>query len=187
MVSTTAVLASALMAIAMPSISSAQQAPPPGCVEAVHGDFDFWVGEWNVYAPDDGPYQGHNSISKTQGGCLISEHWTGASGSTGESMNFYDPLLGAWRQVWVSAGAFIDYSGGLNADGAMVLNGEIAYPGNGVRAPFRGTWTLQADGSVRQHFQQADAQGDWSDWFVGIYVRQENDPRAEEAAAARGP
>tara|TARA_R110002073_G_scaffold6054_6_gene36506 strand:- start:11551 stop:12114 length:564 start_codon:yes stop_codon:yes gene_type:complete len=186
MVSAKTLLASTILALAVPGIVSAQQGPPPGCAEAVHDDFDFWVGSWNVYAPDDGPYQGQNSITRTEGGCLITEHWSGASGSTGESMNFHDPLVGAWRQVWVSASAFIDYTGGLDDDGAMVLNGEIYYPGNGVRATFRGAWTLQDDGSVRQHFEQADAEGNWSDWFIGIYVRQDDDPRAAEAAAARG-
>tara|TARA_R110001606_G_scaffold377951_3_gene537403 strand:+ start:1853 stop:2419 length:567 start_codon:yes stop_codon:yes gene_type:complete len=186
MISARTLLASALLAFAMTPGASAQQTPPQGCNDTMHDDFDFWVGEWNVYAPDDGPYQGHNSITRAQGGCLISERWSGASGSTGESMNFYDPLVGAWRQVWVSPGNFIDYTGGLNADGAMELTGEIHNTGNGVRAPFRGVWTLQEDGSVRQHFQQQGSDGSWSDWFVGIYVRQETDPRAAEAAAARG-
>lgn len=186
MVPAKTLLASGLIALVISPIASARQSPPPGCVEAVHDDFDFWVGGWNVYAPDGGPYQGQNWIVKSQGGCLITEHWTGASGSTGESMNFHDPLVGAWRQLWVSPGNFIDYTGGLNGDGAMELTGEIYYPGTGQRAPFRGVWTLQDDGSVRQHFQQQSAEGEWSDWFIGIYVRQDGDPRAEEAAAARG-
>lgn len=186
MISAKTLLASGLLALTAAPIAGAQQNPPPGCVQDMHDDFDFWVGEWNVYAPDNGPYQGQNSIIKSQGGCLITEHWTGAGGSSGESMNFYDPLVSAWRQVWVSPSSFIDYTGGLNADGAMELTGEIANPVNGRRAPFRGVWTALEDGSVRQHFQQQDAEGEWSDWFVGIYVRQENDPRAEEAAAARG-
>ncbi len=39
--------------------------------------------------------------------------------------------------------------------------------------PFRGTWTLNADGIVTQHMQQGDpASGDWSDWFKGTYVRR---------------
>lgn len=163
----------------------AQPAPPPGCVQDIHDDFDFWVGRWNVYAPDGGPYQGHNVIEIVEGGCLITENWTGASGSTGQSMNFHDPLAGAWRQVWVSRGAFIDYTGGLDENGAMVLEGEIFYPGNGTRAAFRGSWTPLADGTVCQHFQQQGADGEWADWFTGIYVRVEADPRADEAEAAR--
>ncbi|WP_417489331.1 hypothetical protein [Maricaulis sp.] len=186
MITTKMLLASSLMALALPAVAGAQQTPPTGCSEAVHDDFDFWVGQWNVYAPGGGAYQGQNSIVKTHGGCLVTEHWTGAGGSTGQSMNFHDPLVGAWRQVWVSQSSFIDYTGGLNADGAMVLTGEIHNVANGSRAPFTGVWTPLEDGSVRQHFRQSDAEGNWSDWFVGIYVRQENDPRAAEAAAARG-
>lgn len=163
----------------------AQSAPSPGCHGEMHDDFDFWLGEWNVYAPDDGAYQGHNSVSKSQGGCLVTERWNGAGGSTGESLNAYDPLAGAWRQVWVSPDSFIDYTGGLDETGAMVLEGEIFYPGNGTRAAFRGTWTPLADGTVRQHFQQQGEDGEWADWFIGIYVRESEDPRAEEATAAR--
>ena len=76
-----------------------------------------------------------------------------------------------WRQVWVSGAATIDYAGGLDDDGAMALEGEIAYR-NGTTAPFRGVWTLQDDGSVRQHFTQYDAETkQWNDWFIGIYKK----------------
>lgn len=162
------------------------QAPPPACTGDVHDDFDFWVGEWNVYAPDDGPYLGHNSITKHNGGCLIMEHWVGAGGNPGDSINIYDPLTQAWRQVWMSNGWYIDYSGGLNEDGAMVLEGESYTMATETRSAFRGTWTLQADGSVSQFFEQADAEGNLQPVFMGIYVRKDADPRAEEAAAARG-
>lgn len=160
--------------------ANAQDAPsPPSCETMEHNsDFDFWVGEWNVYAPD-GQFAGRNSIRLSQGDCLIEEHWSGASGSTGFSMNFYDPLIGQWRQVWMSAGAYIDYAGGLNADGAMFLEGEIFYHQNGTRFPFRGLWTPNEDGSVTQHFTQYDPETEsWNDWFTGRYVRQETDPDA---------
>lgn len=179
-------LSMTICAALLATSAASAQTPPPACTSDIHDDFDFWVGEWNVYAPDDGPYQGQNIITKVNGGCLILEDWSGASGSTGDSMNYYDPFAQAWRQVWVSAGAVIDYTGGLDETGSMALTGEIFYPANGVRAPFRGSWTPQADGSVRQHFEQQGSNGAWAVWFTGIYVRQENDPRAAEAATARG-
>jgi hypothetical protein len=153
---------------------------PPSCDGLEHrADFDFWVGEWNVYGPD-GQFAGTNSIRKSQGGCLIEEHWSGAGGSTGFSMNYYDPLQESWRQVWMSAGAYIDYTGGLNDDGAMVLEGEIFYQQRSDRFPFRGVWTPNDDGSVTQHFTQYDPDADtWNDWFIGRYVRQEDDPNAQ--------
>jgi len=174
------VLGATLLVLALPIHLDAQEpATPPGCHGPHAGDFDFWVGEWSVYAPDGGALQGHNSITKKHGGCLIAEHWVSAKGSTGDSMNFYDPLTGAWRQVWISPGVFIDYAGGLDAAGAMVLEGEIYYDRTGQRAPFRGTWTPLQDGRVRQHFEQQGPDGNWSDWFIGIYVRKDEDPRDE--------
>ncbi|QNL17954.1 hypothetical protein HXX25_00550 [Hyphobacterium sp. CCMP332] len=163
--------------LALYPATAAAQNPPPGCdsMES-RTDFDFWVGEWNVYGPA-GEFAGTNSIRKTQGGCLIEEHWSGASGSSGFSMNYYDPLQDAWRQVWMSAGAYIDYTGELNGDGAMFLEGGIFYHQNGNRAPFRGLWTPNDDGSVTQHFTQYNAETEsWDVWFTGRYVRQEDDP-----------
>ncbi len=73
-------------------------------------------------------------------------------------------------------GYSIDYTGGLNAAGEMVLTGEI----HGYRAarssPFRGTWSLNADGSVRQFFEQYDAEEEaWKVWFDGKYVPKESE------------
>ncbi len=178
---------SALFALAAsPALA---QAGAPACTGDVHDDFDFWVGEWNVYAPGNeeglGPYVGHNSVERIHGGCLITEHWVNTAGAGGESMNMYDPLIGAWRQVWMSNGWYIDYTGGLNEAGEMVLTGESYTIPTETRTGMRGTWTLQEDGSVRQFFEQQDADGNWQPAFTGIYVREENDPRAVEAETAR--
>lgn len=141
------------------------------CTDDVHRAFDFWIGTWDVFAPD-GAKAGENVITAEENGCLLVERWTGAGGSTGQSYNFYDYALKKWRQVWISPGTTIDYSGGLNADGAMALEGTIAYA-NGTIAPFRGTWTALKDGAVRQHFQQYDAAAKiWDDWFIGIYRKK---------------
>lgn len=151
------------------SFAQSDNAPPP-CQEEVYRAFDFWIGEWEVFNPE-GKRAGHNSITSAEKGCLIIENWKSARGGSGQSYNYYDPGLEKWRQIWVSAGATIDYAGGLNEDGAMVLEGEIAYR-DGRTAPFRGTWTLQEDGSVRQYFQEYDPdKEEWADWFTGIYKK----------------
>lgn len=146
--------------------------PPPPCQDDIHHAFDFWLGNWDVYDPA-GNLAGTNSITSEESGCLLIEHWTNTGGGTGQSYNFYDPGTGQWRQLWVSAGSVIDYSGGLTESGSMRLEGEIRYQGTGAVAPFTGEWTLNEDGSVTQHFrQQATDTGEWSDWFVGRYVKQ---------------
>lgn len=148
----------------------AQPAPPP-CQEAVFHQFDFWTGEWEVFTPQ-GQKAGENSITVEENGCLLVERWNGAGGSTGQSYNFVDLETGKWRQVWVSPGTTIDYSGELNEKGEMVLEGTIGYAG-AASAPFRGVWTPNEDGSVTQHFTQYDPEKKvWNDWFIGVYKRK---------------
>ena len=158
----------ALSANAEGSEDPAPQSPPPPCSADVFRQFDFWVGEWEVFTTDE-QKAGDNVITVEENGCLLVERWTSAQGGTGQSYNYVDLATNKWRQVWVSAGGTIDYSGGLDENGAMALKGEIAYPG-GTTAPFQGVWTLQDDGSVRQHFLQYNAETEeWDDWFIGIY------------------
>lgn len=155
-----------------PVVPTAAAAPAAPCTGQAHHAFDFWIGEWNVFA-QNGQKAGENSISRAEYGCLILEHWTGSNSITGQSYNFLDPATGKWRQVWVSGGAVIDHTGGLTERGSMRLEGTIAYQAGGPALPFRGEWTPNADGSVTQHFEQGDPEtGTWSDWFVGTYVRK---------------
>lgn len=164
-----AALAIGSAGIASPAAAQDASAPPP-CQHEIYRAFDFWLGDWEVFTPD-GKKAGVNKISEKEGGCLLLEEWTSAGGGTGQSYNYYDPGLKKWRQIWVSGASTINYSGGLSEDGEMVLEGEIAYR-NGTTAPFKGTWTLLEDGSVRQHFEQFDAdKKEWNDWFVGIYKK----------------
>jgi len=149
--------------------------PLPAC-ESKKGfsDFDFWLGEWNVYSNDDKrQLQGTNSISKSHKSCLIMENWTSVQGGTGSSMNYYDPVEDRWRQLWVAGGYSIDYTGGLDENGSMVLTGKINYYNTGKSHAFRGKWTPNGDGSVRQLFEQQDTETkEWSVWFDGLYIRQ---------------
>ncbi len=99
--------------------------------------FDFWIGHWEVSGVK-GQVAGTNKIEKAEGGCLLVEHWTGKTGGTGTSMNYFDPAKGKWVQVWVaSAGYSIFIEGGLE-DGKMVLVGHLI-GFKGTSTPFRGT------------------------------------------------
>ena len=169
------VIAAALYVLAAPAQAqetAPQAPPPPPCQGDDYRAFDFWLGDWDVYGRND-QLAGTNSITVQEGGCLLLEEWTSVQGGTGQSYNFYDPGTQEWRQIWVSPGAVIDYAGGLNGEGEMVLEGEIRNHG-GPTAPFRGVWTPNADGSVLQHFEQYDEATDaWQTWFTGLYRRKD--------------
>lgn len=166
----------ATSSVAQETTSDAQTPAKPLCETAEHfNDFDFWVGEWNVYSNDEArTFQGSNSITKHHKNCLIMEQWTSADGSTGSSMNYYDAVEDHWRQLWVAGGYSIDYTGALDADGAMVLVGKINYYSSGKSPAFRGRWSLNADGSVRQFFEQhVPGEDKWTVWFDGLYVKKQ--------------
>jgi hypothetical protein len=157
----------------------APPAPPGGCegYEA-HHQFDFWVGDWNVYGRD-GAFAGQNRISRESSGCLLLERWRSAAGREGSSINFIDPETRRWRQIWVGPNNFIEYDGGLTEIGQMRLDGRIVYfDEHGARGfDFRGIWTPAEDGRVVQHFQQYDDETrSWRDWALLTYVPRDQDP-----------
>ncbi len=165
-----------IAAVLLLSTAAHAQTAPAGCSDSAgFSDFDFWLGEWDVYSNDEQKqYAGHNRISKHYGDCLVLEEWTSASGGGGMSMNFYNSVTDEWRQVWVASGYSIDYTGGLDDDGAMVLEGHLYSYAQNSQAPFRGRWTPQDDGSVIQHFDIYDADNDrWVVWFEGRYEQRD--------------
>lgn len=160
-----------LTLIAVPATGLAQNAAQRPCEEGgPYEQFDFWIGDWDVSTPD-GKKAGVNSIKAIEGHCILLENWMGQGGGTGMSINYYDPSTELWNQLWVSPnGAVIRIAGGMK-DGSMVLDGEIIGP-KGKSQPFRGTWTPNDDGSVRQFFEISNDEGaTWTAWFDGTYVR----------------
>lgn len=172
----TALLLAGLFLVPLETLAQSQIVSPCTRAEGPARDFDFWIGQWNVFPPDGDEPAGTNRISVREGGCLLVEEWQGASGSSGTSLNFHDPRRGAWRQIWQSAPALIELEGGLDEAGRMAMDGTIFYHARGEQFPFRGRWTPREDGTVLQEFWQRGEGGEWSSWFVGEYRRHEPDP-----------
>jgi hypothetical protein len=146
----------------------AQKLPP------LNHDFDFWTGDWEVTNQANGKLAGHNRIELKHGGRVLVENYTTPGAYTGMSLNGYDAAAKRWHQCWMdSTGGVLDLYGGL-ADGKMVLTGETMQPG-GRRQLERITWTPNADGTVRQHWEQSsDAGKTWTTAFDGLYQKKLN-------------
>ena len=132
-------------------------------------DFDFWIGEWDVHLRESDELIAHNTITATQGGhVLVEQYATLDDRFTGTSLSGYDHVTGRWHQCWMDGtGLVLDLYGALVGD-AMVMSGVVE-PGRLERI----TWTPDADGSVRQHWQQSDDEGEtWTDVFDGTYRRR---------------
>lgn len=148
-------------------------APAPAAGQPVEArQFDFWIGEWNVFAHGTTQKIGENKIYPAQGGRVLVENWTDTRGGSGMSINAWDASAGHWQQTWMGKGGNVtNFYGGL-ADGKMVLiaRGKDA---KGQPQLTRGTWTPQPDGSVRQQFENSSDNGKtWASSFDGDYRRK---------------
>ena len=164
------ILLCALAACGGAAPAPAAPSRPSACASGAHlRDFDFWLGRWDVTAA--GKLAGHNEITSEYGGCTLIEHWAGASGGAGGSLNFYDPARKKWREVWIDRdGEIIELEGGL-VGGAMVLEGPHTHADGSINR-MRGTWTPNPDGSVRQLFEEsADDGKTWTVSFDGHYAK----------------
>jgi hypothetical protein len=144
---------------------------PSLCSSPEFHQWDFWLGAWRV-TDQKGVFQGTNEITRAPSGCGLLENWRGAGGGQGMSFNGYDTVRKTWTQLWISPSSFIRLEGRLDEHGVMRMAGTISYSDKELERPFRGNWSLQRDGTVKQEFFEFDPETKvWSEWFTGIYRR----------------
>ncbi|WP_186757156.1 hypothetical protein [Echinicola salinicaeni] len=145
------------------------------CCTQSHFQFDFWLGEWNVY-DTDGKKIGENHIVKLEAGCLVRENWKGKSGVTGSSYNFFDPADSSWNQIWVdNQGNNLKLKGKASSN-SMVLQSEISQSPDGTWQINRITWTVGSDGNIIQLWEVLDKNQEVkSIAFKGIYKKKSAD------------
>ena len=141
------------------------------CSTAIYKQFDFWVGNWNVYNSKN-KLIGKNKIVKMNNACAIQENWSSMVGaSKGTSYNYYNATDKKWHQVWVD-----------NAGGSLVLKGN--YKNNkmvlkstlitGKKGAYYNqiTWFKNSDGTVTQLWELLDKQHTaFNEIFRGTYKK----------------
>ena len=166
-----ALLISLLVLVPARSTPLQAQTPAAACTAGQHRQFDFWIGVWDVHQAG-GKLAGRNTITRAYGGCVIEEHYVGARGYAGGSLNIYDASRDRWHQTWVDNGGLLLELDGAFRDGKMVLDGETVDSAGTVQKQ-RITWEPLPGGKVRQHWQQStDGGGSWSTLFDGTYTRR---------------
>lgn len=146
--------------------------PAPCAADADARRFDFWLGTWDVRTPDGRP-MGRNVITRVAGGCGLQEAWTAGNGSTGTSLNAFNPVTRQWQQFWVGQfGAVTEYRRSeWRDDGSLVLLADTRTK-KGEPALTRLTFTPLADGRVRQHFEQSTDGGRTYVTTVDLYYQR---------------
>jgi hypothetical protein len=119
--------------------------PQSPCAGGAYRQFDFWVGDWNVYGPAGGLAAGSHVVTDLDG-CAVVENWMPVSGRRGRSLSSWDAESGVWRQTWVPEqfpfpSRPIRMAGGLRPDGVMVMDGVSIFRATGWPFIDHYTWT----------------------------------------------
>jgi len=163
---------SLLILILSPSLTAQQDNAPCPCCTEQNKQFDFWLGDWVVYAK--GKMAGFNKIIKIEDGCVIRENWKSAeSAYSGTSYNYYDKAEKKWKQVWIdNQGTVLELSGEF-INNKMVLQSGEKTDKSGNRIINRITWYKNDDGTVRQVWEQsADGGLAFTVAFDGLYRKR---------------
>lgn len=155
-----------------PAIKLMIEKEPIPCIAIPEtSQFDFWLGEWEVFNPQ-GQLAGVSRIEKIANGCGLLENWTNSLDLSGKSINFYDPYTKKWHQYW------IDYEGipirflGVYEDGAMKFMGE-SFSVDGKRTLTRMTFFNLGADTVRQLGEDSTDEGKtWTVSFDLKYIRK---------------
>lgn len=92
--------------------------------------FDFWLGEWDVFWGEDG--RGTNHILRIMNDKIIQENFS-APELKGMSVSSYDAERGLWCQTWVdNSGTYLDFTGKFE-DEKMVLSRDTIIKGQACK------------------------------------------------------
>jgi tetratricopeptide (TPR) repeat protein len=132
------------------------------CAKEPHAhDFDFWIGDWNVYPTGSQFLVGHSHVESMAGECAILENWTSTQSETGKSFNFYEPQTGKWEQDWIGSGGFAAgrqrYYNGVYKESAMHFTYETT---NAKREKHTGNFIFyNIDKNTVRQYQDVSADG----------------------------
>src|SRR5687768_1567119 len=112
--------------------------------------FDFWIGEWEVYGKNG--KAGQSKISMILDSCIILEEWTGGGGFTGKSFNTWNAATRQWQQTWVdNSGGTTEFLRGKGEPGKITFFADNVIGPDGKTFLRKLTFYKLSDEKVRQH------------------------------------
>ena len=135
----------ALLGVPAAALAAGTEASP--CTDGNHPEYrqaDFWVGRWNVTRGTT--HVATVSISKSVGGCALSEVW-GTDRGDSHGLVAYSPSTHKWDYLFVTPrGTIIHLADGVVAGKDFTFNQTIPVDGK----THRWTLSLLADGTLRE-------------------------------------
>jgi hypothetical protein len=177
---TVAAIALALASFAAATVSAAMEASQPvpatgACDTPQHHQFDFWVGDWQVFDAETNTLVAFDRVEKLAEGCIVQQNlnlltdlWRrpGAPNRlSGIGVNRFDGE--AWLQLWAdNQWGAIAMRGALDEHGAMVFKSITPSRNRDLKV----VWEKHADGTVRNLEYVAPAgSGKWQKYGDLIY------------------
>ncbi len=163
-----------------PSATKLEAAPvltAPACDTPAHHQFDFWLGEWQVFDATNNTLVAFDRIEKHSEGCIVQQNMNfvtdmyrrpgAAYRLAGISVNRYDGE--AWMEMWAdNQWGTIALRGSPDEHSAMVLKTIIPSRHRDLKL----VWQKQPDGSVRiLQYVAPEGSGKWEKYGDLIYRR----------------
>lgn len=156
--------------------SGAQPSATPCTTNPVYRQFDFWIGEWEVYGPK-GAKAGDSKIELILDSCIVLENWK-STGSlyAGKSFNTFNAATNQWQQTWVdNVGGSTEYLEGKFADNKMIFQTKPFSFSKDTVATRRLTFYNLSPDKVRQHGEiTKDGGASWKTEYDLEYRRRKH-------------
>ena len=165
------ILQSITLVVTLGGPAETQTASP--CSQPAFREFDFWVGDWDVFEVG-GQKIAQARIDPILDGCVLHEDYQQSDEHNGQSYTIYDGAKHLWHQSWVTnRGERLEIEGKFE-NGEMVLSGEDQAAGRLVR----GIWKPENGGVRETAVTSSDRGKTWKPWF-DIVFRPRSDKRTE--------
>jgi ketosteroid isomerase-like protein len=153
-----------LVIVSAVSHASPQPADTIACSSPEYRQFDFWIGDWDVYDAGSNTSSARVRVDRILNGCVLREHYEDNAGQVGESFTTYDVGRKVWHQTWVTnRGRLLTIEGG--PEGGSIRLAGAYFRENGEEVRVRGVWT-PVNGDVRESaVVSSDAGRTWNPWF----------------------
>jgi hypothetical protein len=151
-----------------PPVANAQSATP--CAGAKYRQFDFWVGDWDVFDVErPAVVVARARVELILNGCVLHEVYEGLDGHKGESFTIYDATRDTWHQSWVNDHGYLLTIEGSLQGSSMILQGTDHLP-NGKPRRVRGEWRPHDHGVREVAARSTDGGTTWVPWFDLLFL-----------------
>jgi len=158
------VLIAGIQGLAMSEVDSANL-KPHSCPTPEHRNFDFWIGDWDVFDVGGSAKVAYARVDRILEDCVIREQYAGIDGHKGQSLSSYDASTKIWRQNWVTNRGENLIIEGTFQNGEIVLSGKDQTKGVLTRT----IWKPTSEGVRETAMMSSDNGKVWKPGFDLIF------------------